>query len=57
MMRAALTFIPMSIFAIVALDVAVPAFVLLACVLATGGVASIGALGARGAAIMRGDRI
>ncbi|SES10251.1 hypothetical protein [Rhizobium sp. NFR03] len=55
-MRAALTFIPMSIFAVVALDVAVPAFVLLACVLATGAVASIGAWGARGASIIRGDR-
>lgn len=55
-MRAALTFIPMSIFAVVALDVAVPAFVLLACVLATGAVASTGAWGTRGAAIIRGDR-
>ena len=55
-MRAALTFIPMSIFAAVALDVAVPAFILLACVLVTGAAASVSARGARGAAIMRGDR-
>ncbi|TCQ12677.1 hypothetical protein C8J34_1011322 [Rhizobium sp. PP-F2F-G36] len=56
MMRAVLTFIPMSIFAAVALDVAVPALVLLVCVIATGAVASVGAWGSRGVANMRGNR-
>ncbi len=56
MMRAVLTFIPMSIVVVVALDVAVPALVLLVCVVATGVAASVAAWGARGMATMRGDR-
>lgn len=56
MMRAVLTFIPMSIVVVVALDVAVPALVLLVCVVTTGVAASVAAWGARGMATMRGDR-
>ena len=56
MMRAVLTFIPMSIFAAVTLDVAIPALVLLVCVVAARVLATVAAWRARGAAFLKGDR-
>lgn len=62
MMRAVLMFIPMSIVAALALDVAMPALVLLVCIVAGRAVTSVGAWGARGTAFfgrrpgIRGNR-
>ncbi|WP_156381806.1 hypothetical protein [Rhizobium sp. Leaf341] len=49
-MRAVLTFIPMSIFAAVTMDVAVPALVLLVCVVASRALAAVSGRRMRGAA-------